>query len=140
MMYHTMQQHFRDEERIEFVIADGSHIYLDVYDWTIRFHHGDDVRYYGGVSGISLSLRKAHDAWNESRHADHTVIGHWHQLVNFNFALVNGSLIGYNAFAQSIKARYEDPKQGFFLMCKEDGLDAGWYPMVIRKPRITPHD
>ena len=133
MMYHTLAQHFESNPRVNFTIADGSHIYQDIYEWRLRFHHGDDVRYQGGVGGISISLRKAHDAWNESRHADITVIGHWHQLVNFNFAIVNGSLIGYNAFAQSIKARYEPPRQGFFLMCKDYGLGP-FVPMIIRKP------
>jgi len=33
--------------------------------------------------------------------------------------VVNGSLIGYNAFALSIKAEYEPPSQAFFLIDKK---------------------
>jgi hypothetical protein len=116
LMFHSMAQRYKGNKRIKFHIADGSHLYLDVFDKTIRFHHGDDVKYYGGVGGLSIPMRKAHDSWNASRHADITVVGHWHQLVNLEYAIVNGSLIGYNAFAQSIKARYEPPQQGVFLL------------------------
>jgi hypothetical protein len=34
---------------------------------------------------------------------------------------VNGSLVGYNAFALSIKAGFEPPKQAFFLIDKSVG-------------------
>lgn len=121
LMYHQLRRLYRDESRVEFHIADGAHMYMDIYDWTLRFHHGDDVRYYGGVGGLTIPLRKATDSWNIGRHADHTIIGHWHQFFDCNFAIVNGSLIGYNAFALGIKARYEAPMQGFFLMDRDRG-------------------
>lgn len=125
LMYNSMAQRYAGNKRVNFHIADGSHLYMDIFDKTIRFHHGDDVRYYGGVGGLSIPMRKAHDAWNDSRHADITVVGHWHQLVSYGFAIVNGSLIGYNAFAQSIKARFEKPQQGCFLLEPDvDGASA----------------
>lgn len=121
LMYHQIRKIYENEPRVEFAIADGSHLYLDVYDWTFRFHHGDDIRYGGGIGGVTIPLRKAVDAWNIGKHADITVIGHFHQFVDENFAVVNGSLIGYNAFAQSIKARYEPPRQAFFLVDRDRG-------------------
>lgn len=132
LMYHSMAQRYAGDKRVKFHIADGSHIYMDIFDKTIRFHHGDDVRYYGGVGGLSIPMRKAHDAWNDSRHADITVVGHWHQLVNYGYAIVNGSLIGYNAFAQSIKARFEKPQQGIFLLEPDvDGASAFYKLPVV---------
>lgn len=121
LMYHQLRRLYADEPRVEFYIADGAHLYLEVYDWTLRFHHGDDVRYQGGVGGLTIPLRKATDSWNIGRHADITCIGHWHQFFDCNYAVVNGSLIGYNAFALGIKARYEPPMQGFFLLDRDRG-------------------
>jgi hypothetical protein len=121
LMYHTLKQHYEKEERIEFIVADGPHLYLDVYKWTIRFHHGDDIRYWGGIGGLSTPLRKATDAWNEFRHADYTCVGHYHTFSDFGTSVVNGSLIGYNAFALSIKARFEVPRQAFFLIDSKRG-------------------
>jgi len=121
LMYHQLRRLYKDEPRVEFHIADGAHLYMEIYDWTLRFHHGDDVRYQGGVGGLSIPLRKATDSWNIGRHADITIIGHWHQFFDCNYAVVNGSLVGYNAFALGIKARYEPPMQGFFLMDRDRG-------------------
>ena len=77
-------------------------------------------------------MRKAVDAWNEERKADITVIGHYHQWIgDHHDMVVNGSLIGYNAYAQSIKARRQDPRQGLFLVDPERGKRFT-IPIVVR--------
>lgn len=121
LMYHTIAKHYAKDDQVDFIIADGAHVYLDIYDWTMRFHHGDDVKYWGGVGGLSIPLRKAIDSWNEFKSADYTCVGHFHTFQDFKDCVVNGSLIGYNAFALSIKARYERPVQANFLIDKEFG-------------------
>ena len=35
--------------------------------------------------------------------------------------IVNGSLIGWNAYAQSIRAQFEEPRQAWFLVDKARG-------------------
>ncbi len=121
LMYHSLSQRYEKDDRVEFVVADGAHIYLDVYGYTLRLHHGDNVQYRGGVGGLGIPLRKATDAWDQFRDADLTVMGHYHQFVDFGYALVNGSLIGFNPYALSIKARFEVPRQAFFLMDRDRG-------------------
>jgi hypothetical protein len=121
LMYNVLASRFEDDDRFSFVIADGTHTYTEILGVTVRWHHGDDVRYQGGVGGLSIPMRKAAMAWNTFKHADITVIGHWHQFKDFGDVVVNGSLIGYNAYALSIKARYEPPRQGFFLIDAEHG-------------------
>lgn len=130
LMYHHLKQLFEGEERVQFQIANGSHSYMKIYDWTFRFHHGDDVRFQGGVGGLSVPLSKALSKWNSVRHADHTIIGHWHQLKDFDDGIVNGSLIGYNAFALSIKAQYEPPRQGFLFIDRDRGKQ-GLMPIYV---------
>lgn len=132
MAYHNVAKMFADEKRVEFIIADGAHLYLDVLGHTIRFHHGDDLKYYGGVGGLSIPLRKATHEWAGFKPAELTVVGHWHQFVDYGFAIVNGSLIGFNAYALSIKARYEPPRQAFFLIEREYGKTLV-APIKIRK-------
>jgi hypothetical protein len=121
LMYHQLKQLYENEDRIEFKIANGSLLYLDVYDWVLRFHHGDDIRYGGGKAGMAGPLKTAVDNWNIGKYADISHIGHFHQFLDENFAVVNGSLCGYNAFSQSIKARYEPPRQAFYLIDKDRG-------------------
>ena len=121
LIYNVLSQHYADHPVVDFDVSNGSHLYTDVYGKTIRFHHGDDTRYGGGVGGISIPLRKAVFDWNTVRKADLTCFGHWHQLRDFNDIVVNGSLIGYNAYALAVKAKWEGPRQAFILMDENDG-------------------
>lgn len=121
LAYQVLARRFRDHDRVEFQIADGAHLYLDTYGHVTRFHHGDDVRFQGGVGGLSIPLNKAIDRWDDFQQAQQTVIGHWHQLMYLPGAVVNGSLIGYGPYALSIKARFEPPQQAFFLVDRQHG-------------------
>jgi hypothetical protein len=121
LMYSVLAERFADEPRVHFEITRSPHQYVQVYDWTLHFHHGDDVRYQGGVGGLGIPLLKAVPAWERVRRADIHNIGHHHQFRDYGRAVVNGSLIGYNAYAQSIRADYEPPQQAFYLMDKVRG-------------------
>lgn len=120
-MYHNLAQLFANEERVRFIIGKAYHTYLQVYNKTLRFSHGDNVRYYGGVGGIYIPVNKAIAQWNKAKHADYEIFGHWHTAKDGGNFISNGSLIGYNAFASSIKADFEQPKQQFFLIHPRHG-------------------
>lgn len=121
MLYHQLAKAFKDEPRVEFQIATGEHLYMDVYDRVARFQHGDAIRYGGGVGGITIPIRKAIAQWQTVKRADVDHFGHWHQYLTLGRAIVNGSLIGYNAFALRIKAAYEVPTQAFYLWDRKHG-------------------
>ena len=129
-MYCNLADHYRHEPRIKFLIAEGMHSYLDVYGQTIRFQHGHAIKYNGGVGGIYIPVNKAIAQWNKARHADIDVFGHFHQNIFAPNFVCNGSLIGYNTFALSIKADFEHPKQAMFLMDKKRGRTAMW-PILL---------
>jgi hypothetical protein len=121
ILYHTLAGHYADEPRVRFDIARGNMVYSEIYDHTIRWTHGDDIRYHGGVGGLTIPMRKAIDSWNQSRPAALTCCGHWHQFIDHRDFVVNGSLIGYTAYAQAIKARWEPAAQAFFLLDRDRG-------------------
>jgi len=131
-MYNNLALLFKNEPRVKFLISRGYHNYLDVYDWTIRFHHGHAVRYGGGVGGIYIPVNKAIAQWDKAKKADLTVMAHFHQLKDGGNFICNGSLIGYNAYALSIKADYEDPKQAFFIIHSKKGR-LGYKPIFIKE-------
>jgi hypothetical protein len=119
-MYFNIRDHFKGDARIKFQIADGYHSYVTLWDrYVVRLHHGHQINYGGGVGGITIPVNKAIAQWNKGRKADLDVFGHFHQNVNFSNFVCNGSLIGYNAYALSIKADYEPPTQSFFLINKK---------------------
>ena len=116
VMYHMLARTLKDEKRVKFIIPTSYHSFLDVNGYTIRFSHGHAIRYAGGVGGIFIPVKKAIAQWNKARHADLDVIGHYHQVRDGGDFICNGSLIGWNEFANFIKADFEKPKQVFFLV------------------------
>ena len=120
-MYRNLAEYFRNEKRLKFIIAEGQHSYIKVYNLTVRFLHGHSIRYNGGVGGITIPARKAIAQWDKMRKADLTCFGHFHSRLDAGDFVCNGSLIGYNAFALSIKADYEPPAQQFILVSNYKG-------------------
>jgi hypothetical protein len=120
-MYRNLALHFQDEKRIKFVVAEGYHTYCNIYGQIVRFHHGHSMRYGGGVGGIYIPVNKAINEWNKAKRADLDVFGHFHQFVIGSNFICNGSLVGYNSYALSIKAGFERPQQAFFLIDSKRG-------------------
>lgn len=136
LLYVHLGAYFRVQaNRVQFIIPEGMHSYVDIYGKTIRFHHGHAIKYQGGVGGIYIPTNKAIAQWNKGRRADYDVFGHFHQNIFAPNFICNGSLIGYNAFALSIKADYEQPKQSLFLMDKKRGRTAMW-PVLVNEGEV----
>lgn len=120
-MYRSLRKRFVGEKRITFVIGEGYHTYIDVYGRKLRFHHGHGIRYQGGVGGLTIPVNKAISQWNKAVPAFLDCFGHYHTSMSLSNFVSNGSLIGYNAFALSIKADFERPQQSMFLVDKTRG-------------------
>lgn len=124
LLYKVLEQDF--SEGVQWLIGESYHTYLDVYGKTFRFHHGDGLKYQGGIGGLTIPVEKAIAAWNKARVADLDIFGHWHTSQQNPKWVSNGSLIGFNAYAISIKASYELPQQTYFLFDKKRGRTGTW--------------
>lgn len=121
-MYHGIAGRFEKEPRVKFTVARSKMLYRRFFEkFTMRLIHGDDIKFGGGVGGVTIPIRKKLAAWDKATRADLTVMGHFHQLLNGGDFIVNGSLIGYNEFAQAIGASPEEPRQAFFLVHNRHG-------------------
>jgi hypothetical protein len=129
-MYQCLASHFKGNDRITIRVAEGRMLYRKFYDMTVRMIHGDDISYGGGVGGITIPIRKKLAGWDKAIKADLTLMGHFHQLINGGDFLVNGSLIGYNEYAQSIGASPEEARQTFFLIHSRKGGQLGMYAPI----------
>lgn len=128
MLYHVLKKQLSD--KADWHIADGYHLLLDCYGHTVRFHHGDGLKYQGGIGGLTIPVEKAISSWNKGIPADLDVFGHWHQSQQAPKWVCNGSLIGYNAYSVAIKAPYEPPSQTYFLMDAKHGR-TGTFPIFL---------
>ncbi len=113
-----------------FIIPEGYHSYVNVYDQVIRFHHGHALKFGGGVGGIFIPAAKAINQWSKAKHADLDVFGHFHQSKDGGNFLCNGSLIGYNSFALANRFDYEKPRQQLFMINKKLGRTCTW-PILV---------
>lgn len=121
LMYHEIKKYFEKEKRVEFIIPISYLYYFDIYNYTIRYHHGDGVKYNGGIGGLTIPLNKAIATWNKSKTPYLDCLGHFHTFFDGGNFIANGSGIGYNNFAVKMKFNFEEPKQTFFLIDSKRG-------------------
>jgi len=136
MIGKQIEKTFKGDERVVMQVPRGRHYYADVLDTTVRFMHGDQVRGGRGIGGIAVPIKRAVAQWNNTRLADLTVMGHFHQLNDFGDAVVNGSLIGYSPFAISHRFAYEPPQQAFCLIDRKRGkcmVTPIWVDKAVKK-------
>lgn len=132
-MYMTVRDYFANESRLTFQIASGYHSFVRFFEgaYEIRFHHGHQINYGGGIGGITIPVNKAIGQWNKAHAVNLDVFGHFHTRFDGGNFICNGSLIGYNAYAVSIKASYEKPSQTFFLVNREYGEKTMVSPIFV---------
>ena len=96
----------------------GYHNLLEVQGKLVRFHHGDAIKYGGGVGGLTIPTLKAIAQWDRAQRADLDIFGHYHQFLFHKKFVCCNCMIGYNAYALKIKADHSDPSQTFIVMDK----------------------
>jgi hypothetical protein len=123
MMYNDVADYFDGDKKFSFVIPNGLFSYVNLYSYTLRFWHGDTVSYGGGIGGLTVPLIKAITRYDQTIKADYNFMGHYHQLFQATKnCIVNGSGIGFNAYAQRIGASNERALQGFVIIDKVHGM------------------
>jgi hypothetical protein len=123
LVYEFLRERFENEPRLEWNIAAGQFVYLDVLGRRIRFTHGDGgVKYQGGLAGLSAPLNRAVMRWDTSIPSDFTILGHFHcqQWCRPNSWLINGSLIGTSPYG--LDFGYSDPCQSCVIVTKDRGV------------------
>ena len=119
LMYQSLRRHYMGDDRIEWQISDGNILYLDILYQRFRYHHGDAIRYGGGVGGIQIPLRKWVYRQDVGIRADHTFIGHFHTLTIDEAFSINGSLIGPTPYSLKLGFPPERPQQLLRFMDSE---------------------
>jgi hypothetical protein len=122
LMYRNLAWHYRRHNpKVQWIVGNGYHNVIEVKGRKVRLHHGDAIRYQGGVGGITVPVNKALAAWNQSERVDLDIFGHWHQSLEHRSWVSNGSLIGYGPYSVFIKAEFEEPSQSLVVMSRQRG-------------------
>lgn len=99
---------------IEFIIPESELASIKAPDGRrYIFCHGYQVQSKGTgtVAGIYPALGRLAMKWSKIFKQDKIFLGHYHTCVDIASATVNGSIIGYNAFALTNGMGYEEPSQ-----------------------------
>jgi hypothetical protein len=123
-LFGQLVREYKDNPRVRFHIEPSYYSIVNILGTRVRFHHGHAVAYGGGIGGLHIPLRKKIKSWNETGRADFDIMGHYHGFTENSTLkyMVNGSLIGYNAYAERIGCVLEPPIQGYCLIHKKYGV------------------
>lgn len=99
LAFHNMARLFEKDKAVQFVIAKGSLIEMEIETTPVRFTHGDDIRFEGGVGGVFIPLAKKIANWDRRWKAAKTILGHFHTHFHIDQAVMNGCMIGPNAYS-----------------------------------------
>lgn len=127
LLYQFLAKRFENDPRIKFMIPDGPDAYYSVMGHRYLLTHGDQFRGGDGMIGALGPIIRG-DHRKRSRNAqigmeyDTMLMGHWHQLIQLQRLIVNGSLKGYDEYANDSNFPYERPRQALWLTHPEQGI------------------
>lgn len=119
--YRHLNRLYRDHPKVRIVTTRAYHHEVEIQGWKVRLHHGDAIRYQGGVGGISIPVNKAIAQWNKTGWCDYDLFGHWHQYLDEWRWTSCGCLVGWNAYAVRIKAEFQTPTQTLVVFNRQHG-------------------
>ncbi len=123
LLYMTLAKYYAKNRRVHWRIGNGYHNTVEIMGRKVRLHHGDNLRYQGGVGGISIPVNKAVAAWDRVETVDFDIFAHWHTfLANYPKWVACGSLMGFSEYSLSIKAEYQAPTQTFIVIDRNFGM------------------
>jgi len=140
LLYQFLNKRFESDKRVQFHIPDGSDAYYSIYGHKYLLTHGDQFRGGDGVIGALGPIIRG-DHRKRSRNAqidmeyDTMLLGHWHQLIQLERLIVNGSLKGYDEYAYANNFGFEPPRQALWLTHPDHGLTFSMPVYVNRKQK-----
>jgi len=127
LLYQFLAKRFENDPRITFHIPDGPDAYYSIFGHKYLLTHGDQFRGGDGVIGaLGPIVRGDHRKRSRNSQIDMgyetMLLGHWHQLIQLERLIVNGSLKGYDEYAYSNNFGFEPPRQAMWITHPEHGI------------------
>ncbi len=134
-MYYATRKLFVEQlvgyNNLEFLIPKSEFAEVQIYNKRVTGSHGDHFRYQGGIGGLEIPMRKWGYRMQKAAPADRRYIGHWHTRMPGAKEIVNGSIVGYDAFAMGHGFEPEPPMQHFELLDRNRDLFTVQLPIVL---------
>lgn len=127
LLYCLLEREFKADKRVSFQVSSGPDVSWNVYGHRYLMTHGDQFRGGDGLIGCLGPIIRG-DHKKRSRNGqigleyDTMMLGHWHQYISMGRVIVNGSLKGYDEYANSGNFGFELPKQALFMTHPKNGI------------------
>lgn len=123
IIYFHLSSHYRDNDKVLVIAGDSPLQYISVYGKNIRFFHGHQIKYLGGIGGMTVPLYKAILRWDANYPAYYNFMGDKHTYCQPTpNCQVNGSLIGMNSYGMENGFTFQPPLQSFTLLDSKLGV------------------
>lgn len=144
LIYHFLDAHFRDDDRIKFMIPEQTDARFNVSNHRFLLTHGDSTGARGGdgiigaIGPIVRGEKKVRDVAGFTGDSyDTALMGHYHQSVVLDGVIVNGCLSGYDEFARNIlRCRPERPSQTLLFVHPDYGIIDVRRLWLGKKPKV----
>lgn len=142
LAYSMLELIFEKDRRVQFMVPEGPDASFSVYGTRYLLTHGDQFRGGDGMIGalgpiIRGDHRKRGRNGQVGAEYDVLLIGHWHQLIQLQRIIVNGSLKGYDEYAYSNNFPFERPRQALWITHPEHGITFSM-PVNVDTPADEP--
>jgi len=127
LLYCLLEREFKADKRVSFQVSSGPDCSYSIFGHRYCLTHGDQFRGGDGMVGaLGPILRGDHKKRSRNGQIgleyDTMLLGHWHQYCHLGRVIVNGSLIGYNEYANQGNFGFEMPKQALFMTHPKHGI------------------
>lgn len=121
LLYGMVQRDLESDQRVTWQISSGTDVLFSMFGWRFLATHGDQARggkgvvtgMYGPLLGLLARRRKW--AAQTGNTFDYMLLGHWHYHDKVGPVIANGSVVGYNEYAQQGSLDFQTPQQAFWV-------------------------
>jgi hypothetical protein len=127
LLYQLLAARFDNNKNVTFLIPEGPDAYYKVYGTRYLLTHGDQFRGGDGMIGALGPISRG-DKKKRSRNVqtdrsfDVMLLGHWHQYIHLGRFIVNGTLKGYDEYADSANFDVEPAQQAMWITHPTRGI------------------
>lgn len=141
LLYNILAGRFADDKRVQFLIPEGPDAYYKIYNTRYLLTHGDQFRGGDGMIGALGPIARG-DKKKRSRNGqtdrsfDVMILGHWHQYIHMSRFIVNGTLKGYDEYADASNFDVEPAQQALWVTHPDHGITFRM-PVYVQRTKAT---
>lgn len=133
------------DDRVKFAIPAGSDCLYSIYGHRYLLTHGDQFKTGDSMIGcLGPIIRGDHKKRSRNNQInmgyDTMICGHWHQLIQLERLIVNGSLKGYDEYAYSGNFGFEPPRQALWMTHPKHGITVSMPVLVEPNTQVKSDD